>query len=339
MKKEAMLYEALDNGSIKCGLCAHECVINDGKTGICGVRQTGDGKLYTLVYGEAIAASVDPIEKKPLYHIVPGSGSYSIATIGCNFKCDFCQNWQISQASKGRDGSFKGGYHLLPQEVVSQAVSHDCKSIAYTYTEPTIYFEYAFDTAKLAHEKGILNVFVTNGFMSRGALESISPYLDAANVDLKSFRDRFYKRLCGGWLQPVLDSIRLMRELGVWVEVTSLLIPGQNDSDKELQDIAGFISETDQDIPWHISRYHPDYKFDQAPPTSLEALYKARAIGERAGLKYIYLGNVAEGNDTVCPQCKATVINRSFYDTRIESMNKGECGKCGGKIAGIWQVK
>jgi len=292
MIKEAMLYEKLGDKKVQCNLCAHRCKVLPDRFGICGVRKNMDGKLHTLVYGDVIASHVDPIEKKPLYHFLPGSFSYSIATIGCNFKCPFCQNWQISQLSK-RDEDAPGS-QLKPEEVVREAKKNKCKSISYTYTEPTVFFEYAHDTAMLAKEAGLSNVFVTNGYMTEEALETIKPYLDAANVDLKSFREDFYKDMCQAHLQPVLDSIKTMKRLGIWVEITTLVVTGKNDSEDELRDIAGFIAGVDPCIPWHISRFHPDFKYLDARPTSLETLKKARAIGEEAGLEHIHLGNVID---------------------------------------------
>ncbi|NQT75193.1 MAG: AmmeMemoRadiSam system radical SAM enzyme [Candidatus Omnitrophica bacterium] len=292
MIKEAMLYEKLGDKKVQCNLCAHRCKVLPDRFGICGVRKNMDGKLHTLVYGDVIASHVDPIEKKPLYHFLPGSFSYSIATIGCNFKCPFCQNWQISQLSK-RDEDAPGS-QLKPEEVVREAKKNKCKSISYTYTEPTVFFEYAHDTAMLAKEAGLSNVFVTNGYMTEEALETIKPYLDAANVDLKSFREDFYKDMCQAHLQPVLDSIKTMKRLGIWVEITTLAVTGKNDSEDEFRDIAGFIAGVDPGIPWHISRFHPDFKYLDARPTSLETLKRARAIGEEAGLEHIHLGNVID---------------------------------------------
>jgi pyruvate formate lyase activating enzyme len=252
MIKEARLWKKLDNQMVHCYLCAHECKILESKFGVCGVRQNVQGVLYTMVYADVIAANIDPIEKKPLYHFLPGSRSYSIATIGCNFKCGFCQNWQISQASAKEDYGH-ARREVLPRQVVEEAVKNNCRSISYTYTEPTIFFEFAFDTAQLAEEAGLYNVFVTNGYMTRQALETIQPYLTAANVDLKSFSDASYKKNCQARLQPVLDTISSMKSLGVWVEVTTLVIPGENDSDNELKHIAEFLAGVDCMIPWHIS--------------------------------------------------------------------------------------
>ena len=334
MLKEAMLYEKLGDGKAHCYLCSHHCKISPGKFGICGVRQNKDGKLYTLVYGDVIASHIDPIEKKPLYHFFPGSFSYSIATIGCNFKCSFCQNWQISQVSK-RDNSISGD-NVKPEDIVAQAKRNGSKSISYTYTEPTIFFEYAYDVARFAKKEGIYNNFVTNGYMTKEALEAIKPYLDAANIDLKAFSEDFYTRFCKAHLEPVLDSIRLMKKMGMWVEITTLLIPGHNDSDTQLKAIAEFIASIDKGMPWHISKFHPDYKYLNAQPTPIEALKIAKKIGMDAGLRYIYLGNVLEGNDTYCYNCKSVLVKRIVFDVVQNNIKDGKCPKCGAEIDGIF---
>jgi len=335
MKKEAMLYEKIKGDSVRCFLCSHKCVIAESAYGLCGVRKNSNGTLYSYVYAEAIASQIDPIEKKPLYHFLPGSRSYSIATIGCNFRCGFCQNWQISQVSK-RDSEM-GFVELNPEEVVRQAKRSDCRSISYTYTEPTIFFEYAFDTAKIASQEGIYNNFVTNGYMSKEALDKLQPYLHAANVDLKSFKDSFYKKNCKARLQPVLDSISYMKQLKIWVEVTTLLIPGQNDSDKELNEIAEFISSVDKSMPWHISKFHPDYQFTALPATSLKSLKKAEEIGKTHGLRYVYLGNVHDGLNTYCHNCNELLIERSYITRGKNNLKSGACPSCGTKVDGVWE--
>lgn len=335
MIKEARLWEKLDHQKVHCCLCAHECKISKSKFGVCGVRLNMDGVLSTMVYADVIAANVDPIEKKPLYHFLPGSSSYSIATIGCNFKCGFCQNWQISQVSVTED-YVQSGREISPQQVIDAAVKNHCRSISYTYTEPTIFFEYAFDTAKLAKEAGLYNVFVTNGYMTRQALTTIRPYLDAANVDLKSFSDVSYKKNCKARLQPVLDTISAMKSLGIWVEVTTLVIPGENDSDNELRQIAGFLSGVDRMIPWHISRFHPDYEFTDHQATPLATLHRAKEIGQQAGLHYIYMGNVTEGANTYCPQCRRPVIERRYMGLQHFQLQDGHCPNCQAQIAGVW---
>jgi len=335
MKQEAMFYERLEDNKVHCCLCAHQCIISLSGFGICGVRQNIGGILYSLVYGEAIAANADPIEKKPLYHFLPGSLSYSIAAPGCNFKCGFCQNWQISQVSKTEPPD-SWGKRLSPSRIVAAAKSRNCLSIAYTYTEPTIFFEYAYETAKLAKEAGIYNVFVNNGYMSKDALDTILPYLDAANVDLKSFRDDFYKKICKARISPVLDSIRYMKKLGIWVEITTLIVPGQNDSEEELKDIARFIAGVDENIPWHISRFHPDYEFTQYSSTPLEVLKKAENIGKSAGLRYIYLGNVAGETNTYCYNCSKLLVKRMYFSVLENNIKRGKCLYCGAEIAGLW---
>ncbi|MFO7911391.1 MAG: AmmeMemoRadiSam system radical SAM enzyme [Desulfotignum sp.] len=340
MIKEAMLYEKpedREDNRVHCFLCSHHCRISDTKFGVCRVRQNRGGVLYTHVYGETIAMNIDPVEKKPLYHFLPGSRSFSVATKGCNFQCGFCQNWQISQTSK--DGSGLSGTPFPPADIVHRAKKEGCQSIAYTYTEPTIFFEYAYDTAALASQEGIYNVFVTNGYMTPEAIKTIHPYLDGANVDLKSFQDDFYRKTCNGKLQPVLDTIRLMRNLDIWVEVTTLVVPGQNDNPAELKDIAQFIADVDTDIPWHISRFHPDYKVSDGGATPVQTLQKAKSLGRDAGLKYIYVGNVmGEDRDTDCPKCGETLIRREhFAPNQIRVTDDSTCPGCGEHIAGVFK--
>ncbi len=335
MQKEALFYQKLDNNQVKCYLCAHNCTIKPSNFGICEVRKNIDGVLYTLVYAEAIASGIDPIEKKPLYHFLPGTYSYSIATIGCNFKCGFCQNWQISQLSK-KQWQMNRESKFMPQDIVKEAKRNNCKSISYTYTEPTIFFEYAFDTAKLAKEAGLYNNFVTNGYMGKEALDLISPYLNAANIDLKSFRDNFYKKNCKSSLKPVLETIKYMKKLGIWIEITTLIIPGENDSEKELKDIADFIVSVDKDIPWHISRFHPDYNFQRYPPTPIATLKKAQEIGEKAGLHYIYLGNVSEETNTYCYKCGKMLVRRIYFYVKENNIKEGRCLYCHTEIRGRW---
>jgi pyruvate formate lyase activating enzyme len=331
--KEAMLYDKLEDNQVRCALCAHRCLIKPSRLGICGVRENRDGTLYSLVYAQAISANVDPIEKKPLYHFLPGTGAFSIATVGCNFRCDFCQNADISQASKERRWG-RWGRELLPEQVVDLAQRNRCASIAYTYTEPTVFFEYAYDTAKIATERGLKNVFVTNGYMTEEALHEIEPYLDAANVDLKGFTDEFYRRLCGAQLQPVLDSIRLMHQMGVLVEVTTLIVPGHNDGDEELRQIAQFLADISPDLPWHISRFVPHYKMTNVPPTPVETLHGAAEIGYETGLRYVYAGNVPGDRyeSTYCPSCGKIAIQRFGYHTQVK-LDGDRCQNCGYQLA------
>ncbi len=334
---DAMLWEKLDEQTVQCHLCAHECVIAPGQFGICRVRQNIHGALKSLSYDAVISMNVDPIEKKPLFHFLPGTRSLSIATPGCNFQCGFCQNWQISQPS--RMGKTVEGMAVSPQQIVADAAKHQCASISYTYTEPTIFFELAYDCAKLAHEQGIRNCFVSNGFLTPLAVEKIAPYLDAINVDLKAFRDETYRTVMKGRLDPVLACLKALLTAGIWVEVTTLVVPGMNDSQEELRDIAHFIAhDLNPSIPWHVSRFHGDYKMTQVPSTSLETLKRASRIGAEEGLKYIYSGNVPGRMDenTYCPSCEKRLIERIGYSIGDVSLDGGACPQCGEKIDGIW---
>jgi pyruvate formate lyase activating enzyme len=334
--KEALLYEKPDDNHVRCHLCAHRCRIAPSKRGICGVRENREGTLFTLVHGLLIAESVDPIEKKPIFHVHPGSKSYSIATVGCNFQCEFCQNHDISQAPRREGNIF--GRSSMPEEIIQRALKTGCKTIAYTYTEPTIFFEYALDTGKMAHEKGIKNIFVTNGFMTGEALDEAAAWLDAANVDLKSFRDQFYKKYCGGRLQPVLDSLKKMKELGIWVEVTTLIIPTLNDGKEELTDIARYIHDLGPETPWHISRFHPQYEMKSLPPTPLATIHMASEIGKKAGLKYVYTGNVPgdEKESTYCSNCGRLLIRRCGFRVDTIDLRETSCPACGTHLDGIF---
>jgi pyruvate formate lyase activating enzyme len=333
--KEAMLYEKLPNNRVRCNLCAHRCVINEGKKGICQVRENRGGTLYTLVYGRTIAQHVDPVEKKPLFHFYPGSTAYSIATPGCNFRCQWCQNWEISQMP--REQHLIMGEEASPEEIVSAAQRFGCRSIAYTYTEPTVFFEYSYDIARLAHEVGLANIYISDGYMTEEMLEMFRPYLDAANVDLKAFRDETYRRFVGARLQPVLDTLKTMKRLGIWLEVTTLVIPGINDDAEELQDAADFIAkELGPDTPWHISRFFPAYKMQDVPPTPLETLRGAYEIGMEAGLRYVYVGNVpGDGEDTSCHRCGRLLIRRSGFSVIANNVRGGRCPYCGMPVAGV----
>jgi pyruvate formate lyase activating enzyme len=333
--KEALFYEKLNTNKVQCHLCAHHCVIPNNKRGICGVRENRSGILYSLVYGKSIAENVDPIEKKPLFHFLPGSNSFSIATAGCNFRCLHCQNYDISQMPRTRDVII--GKTLSPEDIVALAKQTGCKSISYTYTEPTIYFEYAYDIAKRASQEGLKNVFVTNGYITDGPLRKISPYLDAANIDLKAFTEGFYKKICGARLQPVLDAIRLYRELEIWIELTTLIIPTHNDSQHELEQIASFIRELGPDIPWHITAYHPTYRLTDQPRTPVKTLIQAREIGLRMGLRYVYIGNVPEerGENTYCYNCGELLIERCGFSVRKNRLRSGHCPECRVQIAGV----
>jgi pyruvate formate lyase activating enzyme len=333
--KEAMLYERLADGRVRCGLCAHRCLIAEGGRGVCRVRENRDGTLYTRVYGRIVARHVDPIEKKPLFHFHPGSTVYSIATPGCNFRCRWCQNADISQMVREQD--LIAGDEVAPQEIVAAARQAGCRSVAYTYTEPTIFFEYAYDVARLAHDAGLANVFVTNGYMTEEMLEAFDSYLDAANVDLKAFRDETYREYVGARLQPVLDSLKAMKRLGIWVEVTTLIIPGVNDEPHELRDAARFVAqELGPETPWHISRFFPAYRMTDVGPTPVVTLQKAQGIGREEGLHYIYAGNVGGESNTVCPECGRELIRRSGYSIAQNRIQEGgRCPSCGTIVSGV----
>lgn len=336
--REAMFWEKLDSDRVRCGLCRHACVIPPGKRGICGVRENREGQLLSLVYGRLIAESIDPIEKKPLFHYRPGSRSYSIATVGCNFRCRHCQNAEISQWP--HTGRAIPGREVPPEEVVGAALDAGCRSISYTYTEPTIFYEYAYDTALLAHDKGLGNVWVSNGYTSTAALERIVPVLDAVNVDLKGFTEKFYREVAGATLSGVLATLRDYRRLGIWLEITTLVIPGWNDSDGELTAIARFIvEELGDQIPWHVTAFYPTYQMLDHPPTPTATLRRARRIGLEAGLKHVYVGNVpdATGENTYCPSCGELLIERHGFRLGEIHLEHGACGTCRTPVAGLWE--
>ncbi len=335
MIREAILFEKLEKDAVRCHLCAHRCVINPSRRGICQVRENRDGKLYTHVYGRIIAENIDPIEKKPLYHFQPGSRSYSIATCGCNMSCTHCQNHYISLEAPLLDPI--PGEDRLPEDIVNAAEKSGCRSISYTYTEPIIFAEFALDCFVLAHENNMANVFVTNGFLTPEATDALVPGLDAANIDLKGASEEHYRTFCKGRLKPVLESIEALHEAGVWIEITTLLIPGLNDDDKSLEFVSNFIASLDPLIPWHISRFHPTYKMQDRPPTPLSSLTKAARAGEKAGLKYIYMGNVPVDSDvTECHKCGHRLLERagfSLTDSFIEG--EGSCPGCDTPFHGV----
>lgn len=334
MEKEALLYTRRNDLSVECQLCSHRCDIKQGSKGICLVRENVGGKLITRSYGNLIAQHADPIEKKPLFHFLPGSYAWSIAAPGCNFHCQWCQNWEISQMprlNEQRQAKF-----VQPEQVVIDAISHNCLSIAYTYTEPTVYFEYTFDVAHFAKDSGLRNIYVTNGYMSKEMIDLSSPWLDAANVDIKAFSDKTYKKYIGAHLQPVLDSCKLIRSKGIWLEITTLVIPGINDDLSEMRELAEFIyQELGENTPWHISRYFPSYHFENVPPTSINTLTKIENIGKEVGLNYVYSGNLEREVITSCPNCKEVLMTR-VGNTLVKNTitNDSKCPKCGYPIAG-----
>jgi len=331
--KEAMFYEPLAGNSVLCNLCSHRCKIKEGKSGICRVRENRGGRLYSLVYGTIIAEHIDPIEKKPLFNFLPGSRVFSIGTVGCNFHCKHCQNFDISQYPLEHRGEIIG-QDRTPEQIVASAKAAGCETIAYTYTEPTIFYEFAYDTAVLAQKEGIKNVFVSNGYMSTEAAHKIAPHLDAINIDIKAFTDNFYKDVCGARLKPVLETIQLMKDLGVWVEATTLIIPGLNDGEQELRDIASFVKSIGPEIPWHVSQFYPAYKLLDRPPTPVATLRRAREIGMEEGLRYVYEGNVPSegGEHTYCYACGAMLIERYGLELIRNRLQDGKCPECGTRI-------
>lgn len=334
--REAMFFRKEGDTHVRCGLCRFRCLIRDGARGLCGVRENRGGILISLVYGEICAEHVDPIEKKPLFHVLPGSSSYSIATPGCNFHCRHCQNYSISQLPPNTE--IKGLLHRSPRNIVEQAISSRCQSISYTYTEPTIFYEFAYDTAQLARKAGLKNIFVTNGYISTEALAKIAPILDAANIDLKGFSESFYHEIVQAKLSEVLDSIIMYRKQGIWIELTTLIIPGLNDSDAELQGIASFImTHLGADTPWHVTAFYPTFKLTDRGPTPASTLKRAREIGLAAGLHYVYAGNIpgSGGENTRCPYCSAMMIERYGFSVLENRVRKGACPDCGKAIAGL----
>jgi pyruvate formate lyase activating enzyme len=336
--KEAYLYDKQPGKKVRCILCGHRCLIAEGKRGVCCVRENREGILYSLVYEKLISANVDPIEKKPFFHFLPGSKAFSVAAPGCNFRCLHCQNHEISQLP--RDKEIIMGEKVSAEQIVSLALKNNCASISYTYTEPTIFFEYALDTAKIACTKGLKNNFVTNGYMTVETLDMVATYLDGANVDLKSFSEEFYKKVCGAKLKPVLESITRMHALGIWVEVTTLIIPTLNDAEEELRRIARFLLSVSPAIPWHVSAFYPTYRMMDKPRTAPEIIRRAREIGLEEGLRYVYTGNIPgeAGENTFCYHCKKVLIKRHGYRIAENSLTtEGKCPSCGTPIEGVWQ--
>jgi len=333
--KEAMHYMKLKNKVVQCHICPRNCVIKPKEHGFCRARENRGGKLFSMVYAAPCSVAIDPIEKKPLFHFLPESSAYSIGTAGCNLRCKFCQNWMISQALP-RDVPF---IDLPPEKIITEALANDCKSIAYTYTEPVIFYEYVLDTAKLARKKGLKNVCVTNGFINQEPLKELYKYIDAANIDLKGFTDKYYKEVTGAWLKPVLDTIKTVHEMGVWLELTNLIVPGLNDDMKIIKKMCEWIKKTvGSDVPLHFSRFFPDYKMRDLPPTSQDTLIKAGGVAKGVGLNYVYIGNIMlpESGNTYCPKCRELVIERRWFEVVQNKLKDGKC-KCGEKIAGVWE--
>ncbi len=319
---------------VKCYLCPTECVIDEYQVGGCRTRINKGGVLYSLVYGKPCSVAIDPIEKKPFFHFLPGTTAFSIATAGCVLSCKFCQNWQISQA-KPEETDYRD---LPPDEVVRNAMFYNCRTITYTYTEPTVFYEYMYDTAQIAKKFNIKNTMHTCGYINEKPLRKLSKYMDAADVDLKAFTEDFYSRICGGRLKPVLDSLVVLRDEGVWLEITNLVIPTLNDDMKKIKEMCQWIVKNlGTDVPLHLSRFFPQYKLKDLPPASLETLENARAVALDAGLKYVYVGNIrSDAENTYCPKCKKLLIERVGYFVKQNNMPDGKCRFCGTAIAGIW---
>lgn len=344
MLQEALLSRPLRRKYVQCTACEHWCAIAPGQAGKCGVRRNRDGTLYLVVYGKTMAAHVDPMEKKPLHHFLPQHSIFSIGTVGCNLSCRWCQNWDISQFKIFDPETDYIGQDLSPQQIVERCQLQGIPAVAFTYNEPTVFFEYAYDTAKLAHEAGLRTVFVSSGFETLQALATIGPYLDAANVDLKAFQEETYRQYTGARLAPVKRNIRhLVQETDVWTEVTTLIIPGLNDSDQELQAIADFLAAISPDLPWHVTAFTPHYKMRDRGPTDAETLYRAWQIGQATGLRYVYTGNIwgsarlAGCSDTRCPTCQMPLIRRNGYRVHPLWETPGICPNCETRIAGVWQ--
>ncbi len=326
-------YVTLLDDKIKCILCRHYCHLKNAQVGVCKVNKNENGKLKNLVYSHLSAYNIDPIEKKPLFHFLPGTLTLSLGTVGCNFACPFCQNWRISQSN-----NIDKSVSTSPPQIVELAKRYKYSSIAYTYNEPTIFYPYAKDIGVLAKEQGIKNIFVSNGFQSPEVIRDMANWLDGANIDLKSWNEKYYKKVLKGGLEAVKDTLRLMVSEGIWVEVTTLLIEGDNDTQKELEEMASFIAnELGKYVPWHLSAFHPDYKMKEHSHTKIETLQRAYKIAKEAGLYYVYLGNVTLPQDTYCPKCGNLLIGRSGYNIAIDKIKSGKCPKCKREIEGVWQ--
>jgi len=339
--KEAYLYDSLPDKAVQCRVCSHYCKIAEGRRGICRVRENRYGRLVSLVYDRVVAASADPIEKKPIFHLRPGSKAFSIATMGCNLKCRFCQNSDIAHPrdpGADRGGIYLAGQQLSPEDIVTRALDSGCESIAYTYTEPSVFLSWPWIRPRLARSRGLYNIFVTNGFMSPELVEKAAPVLDAANVDLKAFTEKFYKKFCSARLEPVKETLKLMKDKGILVEVTTLVIPGLNDDPTELARAAEFIAQDlGPETPWHLSRFHPAYQMLDRGATPVKTLEKACEIGEKAGLFHVYTGNVAGAREsTFCHGCGALAVRRQGYGIETFLLENGVCPQCKTPVYGIY---
>ena len=326
--KEAMYQKQVPVGKVRCVLCPHRCLLANNKMGLCLVRENKDGVLYTKVYEEVSSYTMDPIEKKPLYHFYPGSQIFSVGSWGCNMKCNMCQNWNISQQQVATE-------HFKKEDLVEIAIQNDSIGIAFTYNEPVIWYEYVLDTAKVARDRGLKTVLVTNGFISEEPLKELLPHIDAMNIDLKGCDESYYREVCGGQLAPVMRTIRLAHEFGTHIELTNLVVPTLNDRPEDILEIVQWVASISRDIPLHFTRYFPQYKMD-IEPTEVPTLIAAQKMGMKQ-LNYVYIGNVPSesgGSDTMCPSCGNLVIKRKWPDIGLANLKDGKCGHCGEKIAG-----
>ncbi|MCM8828588.1 MAG: AmmeMemoRadiSam system radical SAM enzyme [Candidatus Omnitrophica bacterium] len=334
--KEAMFYEKADNQMVRCYLCPKNCLVPEGNYGFCRARKNIAGTLYAMGYGKPCSVAVDPMEKKPLFHYLPGSRTFSIASAGCSLRCLFCQNWQISQSTPEQTRN----YNLAPEEVANLAKEKNCPVIAYTYSEPVNFYEYMLDTAKIARSRGIKNIMHTAGYINQEPLEKLLPYIDAANVDLKGFSQNYYKNVCGAGLDDVLRTLKIMKKHKIWIEITTLIVPGYNDSEEELKKLCDWIKNNlGSDTPLHFSRFYPVYKLAHITATPYQTLEKAAEIAKRSGLKYVYIGNVYDNpyEDTICPNCGKIIMDRKGFEILKNHIKNGKCEFCGTKIAGVWE--
>lgn len=334
--KEALFYKKLKDKKVQCLLCPHFCTLKKNESGKCRVRKNKDGKLFSLVYGRPCSLAFDPIEKKPLYHFFPGQTTFSIATVGCNLNCKHCQNWEISQAEPIENKNI-----LEPKEIIKEVKKNKIKVICYTYTEPTIFYEYMLVIARLAKNAGIKNVVVSNGFINPRPLKKLCKYIDAANIDLKSIEDKFYREVCDARVEPVLETLKILKKEKIWTEITNLLIPGLNDSEEQIKNLVVWIKDNlGRETPIHFTAFYPGYKLFHLPPAPIEILKKAREIALKEGMKYVYTGNLPdEGNSTFCPKCGNTVIKRRLFSIIENNLKQGRCGYCNSKISGFWEIK
>lgn len=334
---EARFYERLSNGRVKCKLCPRECTVRDGERGYCGVRENRGGTFYTLVHSRVCAAHVDPVEKKPFFHYLPGTLAYSIATAGCNVNCKFCQNWDIAQASPEQVPA----EYLPPRQVAALAAQYRCPTIAYTYSEPIVFSEFLMDTADAAHDLGIRSIAISNGYIHEEARPSVYGKMDAVKIDLKSFSDRYYQKVVTGELKPVLDTIVALREMGKWTEIVYLVVPALNDSDQEFRSLANWVkTSVGEDVPLHFSQFHPEYLFNNLPVTPVSTLERAKAIADAVGLHYVYIGNIPghPAENTYCPQCGRLLVERAGFEIRQMLIRNGACPSCKHAIPGIWHL-